>query len=95
MSRFLVSLIHLYRWVISPFLSPRCRFEPTCSRYAIHAIECHGVIKGLWLVSKRLLRCHPYEKLSKRIGVSWGYDPIPEKASNQPIQPSKTLHAKF
>ena len=95
MSRFLVSLIHVYRWAISPFLSPRCRFEPTCSRYAIHAIECHGITKGLWLTAKRLLRCHPYEKFSKHIGTTWGYDPIPEKAVNQPIQASKTLHAKF
>ena len=95
MSRFLVSLIHIYRWAISPFLPPRCRFEPTCSRYAIHAIECHGVVKGLWLVAKRLLRCHPYEKFSTRIGASWGYDPVPNEAVNQKTQTPKTLQAKL
>ncbi|RZI46209.1 membrane protein insertion efficiency factor YidD [Candidatus Finniella inopinata] len=95
MSNFLVRLIHAYRWAISPFLPPRCRFEPTCSRYAIHAIECHGLLKGLWLVAKRLLRCHPYETVSRRIGAPWGYDPVPEKIANQPVQMSPAQTAKM
>ncbi|MDP3371680.1 MAG: membrane protein insertion efficiency factor YidD [Candidatus Paracaedibacteraceae bacterium] len=78
MTRLIISLIHVYRWIISPLFPPRCRFEPTCSRYAIHALETHGLSKGLWLVIKRLLRCHPYEKLTKQLGVAFGYDPVPD-----------------
>lgn len=72
-SSFIVKLILFYRWVISPFLAPRCRFEPTCSRYAIHALEHYGLAKGLQLIGKRLLRCHPFTKL----GGDWGFDPVP------------------
>jgi putative membrane protein insertion efficiency factor len=85
MSRLIISLIYLYRWMISPFFSPSCRFEPTCSRYAIHAIETHGLVRGLWLVIKRLARCHPYEKISLKLGISWGHDPVPERAAKQPL----------
>lgn len=76
-SSLIVKLILFYRWVISPFLAPRCRFEPTCSRYAIHALEHYGLGKGLQLIAMRLLRCHPFTKL----GGSWGYDPVPEKST--------------
>lgn len=94
MSRLIISLIYFYRWVISPFLPPRCRFEPTCSRYAIHSIETHGLIKGLWLTLKRLARCHPYEKVSQQIGTAWGYDPVPEKKpANLSSSPHQTLHS--
>lgn len=78
MTRLIISLIHVYRWFVSPLFPPRCRFEPTCSRYAIHALQTHGLGKGLWLAIKRLLRCHPYEKLTKQLGVAFGYDPVPD-----------------
>lgn len=63
--------IHLMRWLlrglirgyqlfISPLLGPRCRFYPTCSHYALEAIETHGALKGSWLALRRLLRCHPW-----------------------------------
>lgn len=68
-----VKIIYFYRWVISPFLAPRCRFEPTCSQYAVHALEHHGFFKGMWLIVKRLSRCHPYN----RIAPHFGYDPVP------------------
>lgn len=74
MSRLIIGFIYCYRWLISPFLRPSCRFEPTCSRYAIHAIEYHGLRKGLWLAAKRIFRCHPI----KCLGGSSGYDPVPE-----------------
>lgn len=61
--------IHLYRGCISPMLPPTCRFTPTCSQYALEAIDRHGPAKGLWLTLKRLSRCHPW-------GGS-GYDPVP------------------
>lgn len=85
MSRLVISLIHFYRWAVSPFLSPSCRFEPTCSRYAITSIEFHGLAKGTWMTLKRLARCHPYEKFAEKIGASWGYDPVPApKPANIP-----------
>lgn len=71
MKKLLVSFIYLYRWLVSPFLPPSCKFTPTCSRYAISAIECHGVIKGLWMTLKRLMRCHPFSKPDSV------YDPVP------------------
>jgi putative membrane protein insertion efficiency factor len=77
MARILIALIHAYRWVISPLFPPRCRFEPTCSRYAIHALENHGLLRGSWFIVKRLVRCHPYEKIVKQIGPTFGYDPVP------------------
>jgi putative membrane protein insertion efficiency factor len=86
MSRIIIAIIHVYRWMISPFLPPRCRFDPTCSRYAINALETHGLRRGLVLVARRLLRCHPYEKLSKQLGEPFGYDPVPFK-NNQKSAP--------
>lgn len=73
-SKFLIALITFYRWVISPYLTPRCRFEPTCSRYAVHALQHHGLKHGCWLILKRLMRCQPFKKL----GGDCGYDPIPD-----------------
>lgn len=61
--------IHLYRLVISPMLGPRCRYLPTCSDYALEALSRHGAVKGTWLATKRLVRCHPW-------GGS-GHDPVP------------------
>ncbi len=93
MARLLIGIIHLYRWLISPFFPPRCRFEPTCSRYAIHALDTHGVSRGLWLILKRLARCHPYEKISKQLGPTFGYDPVPTNnhyAANQLKSKSST-----
>ena len=61
--------IRLYQWFISPLLPAACRYQPTCSAYAIEAIERHGLMRGLNLTMWRLLRCHPW-------GGS-GYDPVP------------------
>jgi hypothetical protein len=92
MARLIISIIYFYRWVISPFLPPRCRFEPTCSRYAIHAIECHGITKGLWMTIKRLARCHPYEQFSKQIGQAWGYDPVEKHLpANKSLNSAKNI----
>ena len=52
--------LYLYRCLISPLLGPRCRFYPSCSEYAIAAVQNHGIIRGLFLTVKRLLRCHPW-----------------------------------
>jgi putative membrane protein insertion efficiency factor len=65
----LLSTIQFYRAAISPITPPACRFTPTCSRYALEAIERHGAAKGVWLALRRLLRCHPFG--------GKGYDPVP------------------
>lgn len=67
----LKGLILLYRYAISPLIPGRCRFDPTCSGYALQAIERFGPFKGGWLALKRFARCHPWG--------GYGYDPIPEK----------------
>jgi hypothetical protein len=64
--------IHLYRWTLSPFLGRQCRYHPTCSAYALQAIEQHGAWRGYALALRRILRCHPWG--------SSGFDPVPEKA---------------
>ncbi|OJW71231.1 MAG: membrane protein insertion efficiency factor YidD [Candidatus Amoebophilus sp. 36-38] len=61
--------ILLYQAILAPYIAPSCRFQPTCSAYAKEAILKYGIIKGIWLGTKRLLRCHPYGKS--------GYDPVP------------------
>ncbi len=66
-----ITLVRGYQIVISPLIGPRCRFIPTCSQYAIEAINSHGFAKGAWLTSKRLLKCHPFNP--------GGCDPVPEK----------------
>lgn len=63
-----------YRYFISPCLTPRCRFIPTCSQYALQAIEQFGIKKGCWLTTRRLLRCHPWAQC--------GYDPVLPKIEN-------------
>lgn len=62
-------LLRIYKQWISPLLGPRCRFEPSCSVYMYTAVERYGVIKGVWLGTKRLLRCQPF--------CEGGYDPVP------------------
>ena len=65
--------IHIYRYTLSPMLPPSCRFEPSCSAYALEALALHGPLKGTWLAVRRLSRCHPITFL----GGSSGFDPVP------------------
>lgn len=60
MKGLLLALIRFYQRSISPGLPPRCRFYPTCSQYAVEAIEKYGPLRGGWLALKRFLRCHPF-----------------------------------
>lgn len=69
MKHVFVFLIRGYQLFLSPLFPASCRYYPTCSQYAIEAIEKHGAVKGLWLAAKRISRCHPF-----RAG---GFDPIP------------------
>ena len=73
MRRLLLLLIRGYRSLISPLLGPHCRFFPSCSAYALEAIEAHGAAKGLWLTLRRLSKCHPWHE--------GRYDPVPKTGS--------------
>lgn len=61
-------LIRFYQLAISPMIPPSCRFTPTCSQYAIDAINMHGLLRGSYLATHRILRCHPFNR--------GGYDPV-------------------
>jgi uncharacterized protein len=67
--RVLVVLLHGYRRFISPLLGPRCRFYPSCSAYALEAVQLHGALRGSWLAARRLGKCHPFHP--------GGIDPVP------------------
>ena len=69
---FLVALIQIYRYGISPVLPASCRFSPSCSAYALEAVRHHGALRGGWLALRRLLRCHPWGEC--------GHDPVPERS---------------
>jgi uncharacterized protein len=64
----LIFFIRTYRLLISPLLPPSCRFTPTCSEYAMQAIQKYGALRGVYVAARRLLRCHPFH--------SGGYDPV-------------------
>jgi putative membrane protein insertion efficiency factor len=68
---FLIGFLRLYRLLISPLYGQVCRFHPTCSAYALGAVERHGALLGSYLAARRLIRCHPWNP--------GGYDPVPER----------------
>lgn len=68
--------IRIYQWTLSPLLGPnKCRFQPTCSHYAIEAIEEWGPLKGIYLAGRRILKCHPWGP--------WGPDPVPRRPGRE------------
>jgi hypothetical protein len=69
LARLLGFPIHAYRLVFSPWFGHRCRYQPTCSTYALEALAQHGGLKGGWLTLRRIVRCHPFG--------TCGYDPVP------------------
>ena len=69
MKKLLLALVRFYRAAISPVRPPCCRYTPTCSQYALEAIEKYGALKGGWMAFRRILRCNPFHK--------GGYDPVP------------------
>lgn len=71
MKHILIALVKFYRKYISPLTPPTCRYVPTCSQYALEALEKYGALKGGWLAAKRICRCHPFHK-----GHDF-YDPVP------------------
>lgn len=68
-AKVLLWMIRAYQIALSPYVGTQCRFHPTCSRYALQAIDRHGALKGAWLAVRRLSRCHPWS-----LG---GHDPVP------------------
>lgn len=66
---FFIGVVRVYQFAISPLLGSNCRFSPTCSAYAIEALEKHGTFRGGWLAIRRILRCHPWGRS--------GHDPVP------------------
>ena len=86
MKRFLLFLIRFYRRAISPYRPPCCRFIPTCSQYALEAIEKYGAVKGGWLAFKRIMRCHPFYKGGKI------YDPVPRPNLKPRRKPKNVNH---
>jgi len=69
MKKIALALVRFYQMAISPVMPTSCRYTPSCSHYTYEAISKHGVIKGIWLGTRRLARCHPLRK--------GGYDPVP------------------
>lgn len=76
MRKLLLLPIRFYQYAISPMMASHCRHYPTCSQYALEAINHHGAVKGLFLASGRLLRCHPW--------AEGGYDPVPGVSGYSP-----------
>lgn len=70
MRQILIALIKLYRYALSPYLAPSCRYTPTCSSYAIEAVQRFGIFRGSWMAMRRISRCHPWHAA--------GYDPVPD-----------------
>jgi putative membrane protein insertion efficiency factor len=80
MRSLLIGLIKLYQYLLSPFLGQNCRFHPTCSHYAIQAINEHGVLKGGYLSMRRIIKCQPFNE--------GGLDPVPQK-QDKPLNTDK------
>jgi hypothetical protein len=69
MNRILIAIVQVYRYALSPLLGQRCRFYPSCSSYAVEALDRHGAWRGSWLAVRRLACCHPWHQ--------GGFDPVP------------------
>ena len=76
MRQVLIILIKAYRYLVSPWLGSHCRFYPSCSQYALEALQEHGAVRGSWLSLRRLSRCHPWH--------AGGVDPVPKKEPRHP-----------
>ena len=77
-----MGIVRAYRFFLSPWLGSACRFEPTCSAYALESLQAHGAGAGSYLVAKRLLRCHPW--------CEGGHDPVPAVLPREPLVNTKS-----
>jgi hypothetical protein len=73
-----LKLLRAYKWAISPLLPAACRYVPTCSEYAMEAVERYGALRGGWMALGRVLRCHPF--------AGAGYDPVVRRTMDEPLQ---------
>lgn len=78
--RVVLLLLRAYKWALSPMLPPSCRYIPTCSEYAMEAVERYGALRGGCMAAWRVLRCHPF--------VKGGYDPVVKRATNDQTHPT-------
>ncbi|MEQ8623561.1 MAG: membrane protein insertion efficiency factor YidD [Vicingaceae bacterium] len=83
LSKIFILIVRLYQLTISPLLGANCRYSPTCSAYAIEAIQVHGPFRGGWLGLKRIASCHPWG--------GHGYDPVPKANQKNPNSNKKNL----
>ena len=72
----LIALLKAYRFAISPLYGQVCRYHPTCSAYALEAVQSHGALRGTWLAMRRVARCHPW--------AAGGFDPVPARNDRAP-----------
>lgn len=82
MKHVLIALLRGYRAVVSPLYGQVCRYHPSCSAYALGAVEEHGALRGTWLAARRLARCHPW--------APGGYDPVPPRGASGPTVTTRT-----
>ncbi|WP_263355598.1 membrane protein insertion efficiency factor YidD [Acidicapsa ligni] len=96
MKRILLAILGFYRYWLSPAMHSLfpggCRYEPTCSQYAVEAVTIHGPVRGSWMALRRLLRCHPFARIR-----NGGFDPVPFPGTPSSTRPvtieSGALHA--
>lgn len=80
MRRVVIGIIRGYQYLISPMIGPHCRFHPSCSQYVLKAIEQHGIGRGIWLATRRVAKCHPWNP--------GGDDPVPPKMTSTKLEDS-------
>jgi uncharacterized protein len=79
----LIGLLKAYRFAISPLYGQVCRYHPTCSAYALEAVQTHGAMRGTWLAMRRVARCHPW--------AAGGLDPVPPRKNRRSSTPQSSL----
>jgi uncharacterized protein len=82
-----LKLLRAYKWAISPMLPAACRYVPTCSEYAMEAVERYGALRGGWMALGRVLRCHPFARA--------GYDPVVRRIMDEPLQKGERTHQEL
>jgi putative membrane protein insertion efficiency factor len=82
-----LQLLRAYKWAISPMFPPACRYVPTCSEYAMEAVERYGALRGGWMALCRVLRCHPFARA--------GYDPVAPGNSAAICRSATPAHLEF
>jgi putative membrane protein insertion efficiency factor len=82
-----LKLLRAYKWAVSPMLPAACRYVPTCSEYAMEAVERYGALRGGWMALGRVLRCHPF--------AGAGYDPVVRRTMDEPLQKGEPTHQEL